>query len=65
MKLWQYILLFAYKLFASLCCIYLGVAPISYVQDTILNLFNTYLYYTLNDSFIYCKRCIIYKNKGS
>ena len=34
---------FVYKHFASLCCGYLGAAPIPYVQDTILNLPNPYI----------------------
>ena len=42
MELWWYVLIrivksFVYKTFASLCCAYLGAAPIPYVQDIILN----------------------------
>ena len=34
---------FVLNSFASLCCGYLGAAPIPYVQDNILNLPNPYL----------------------
>ena len=34
---------FTFKSFASLCCSYLRAAPIPYIQDTILNLLNSYL----------------------
>ena len=39
----QYLSVFFYKNFASLCCGYLGAVPIPYVQDTILNLLKPYL----------------------
>ena len=32
-----------YKSFASLCCVNLEATPISYLQDTVLNLPNPYL----------------------
>ena len=50
----EYLKVFIYSSFASLCCVYVRAAPIPSVQDNIFNLANPYLRSTivLLDTFV-------------